>query len=55
MPITAGGIAILVIVALIWVFAAAVANDAVCYSVETAAYMSGPVKAVMRLLLLCWL
>lgn len=55
MPITAGGIAILIIVALIWVFAAAVANDAGCASVETAAYMSGPVKGLMRVLLLCWL
>ena len=55
MQITVGGVVALAIVALIWVFAAAVANNEACASLETASYMSGPVKALMRLALLCWL
>lgn len=55
MPITVGGVVALAMVALIWVFAAAVANNEACASFETVSYMSGPVKAFMRLALLCWL
>lgn len=55
MQITVGGVVALAIVALIWVFAAAVANNEACASFETVSYMSGPVKAFMRLALLCWL
>ncbi len=53
MQITVGGVVALAIVALIGVFAAAVANDEACASFETVSFMSGPVKAFMRLALLC--
>lgn len=55
MHITVGGIVTLAVVAFIWIFAAAVANDPGCNAIEKSTVMAEPAKVLMRLFLLCWL
>ena len=55
MPITVGGVVILVGVGLIWLFATLAGNGPGCAAIETSTVMAEPAKAFMRLALLCWL
>lgn len=55
MHIAVAGTATLLLLAVVWVFAAAVANDPGCLSIENAEYMAGPAKAFSKFFLLCWL
>lgn len=55
MHITVGGAIMLVGLIGVWIFAAAVANDTGCRSIENSVAMAGPAKAFTKLFLLCWL
>lgn len=55
MHITMGGAITLLAMLAVWVFAAAVANDPGCLSIENSVAMSGLSKGVTKFLLLCWL
>lgn len=55
MPITVGGAIMLAAMLVVWVFAAAVANDPGCRIVDDSVAMSGLTKGVTKLFLLCFL
>lgn len=55
MQITIGGAIMLAAMLVVWVFAAVVANEPGCLSIENSASMSGPAKAFTQFFLLCWL
>ena len=53
MQITIGGVIMLAAMLVVWVFAAAVANDPGCLRIENSEAMSEPAKAFTRFFLLC--
>lgn len=55
MHITVGGSLMLLVMLVVWVFAAAASNDPGCLSIENSVAMSEPAKAFTRFFLLCWL
>lgn len=54
MPIKVGGFLILLAPVVVWVFAAAIANDEGCRFIENSVAMAGPAKAFTQFFLLCW-
>ena len=54
MHITVGGTLMLLVLVVVWVFAAAVSNDPGCLNIENSVAMWGPSKVFMKLFLLCW-
>ena len=55
MHITVGGALMLVGLLFVWIFAAAVANDQGCRSIEDSVAMAGLAKEFTKFFLLCWL
>lgn len=53
MHITIGGAITLLAMLAVWVFAAAVANDPGCLSIDNSLAMSGVSKVFMKIFLLC--
>lgn len=55
MRITIGGVIMLAAMLVVWVFAAVVANEPGCLSIENSESMSGVSKVFAQFFLLCWL
>ena len=55
MQITLGGAIMMAAMLVVWVFAALVANDPGCLSVDNSVAMSGVSKVFIKVFLLCWL
>lgn len=55
MQITIGGVIMLAAMLVVWVFAAVVANEPGCLSIENSESMSGLSKGFTKFFLLCWL
>lgn len=53
MQITIGGVIMLAAMLVAWVFAAAIANDPGCLSIDNSSAMSGVSKVFMKIFLLC--